>query len=291
MKKLSLIFVLVLIAVYIALSIYLAEGVLHPSKKRLSDRDRARAENMAQKNAATLINAEIVNKDAALRGWYFKKSNSGHAVILFHGQADNRAGMIPYADLFLRHGYSVLSPDSRAHGESSGDSVTYGVREVVDIRKWIDWLVENQSVSEVFGMGESMGAAILLQSVASEKRWKAIIAESAFCDFRQIASERLHGRLKHLAAPMLESSILYTRLRYGLRMDQVSPENAVTKTAVPILLIHGMQDANIGSHHSEAITKKNGRIQLWLVVDTGHTAALGTHPREFERRVVQFFEQ
>ncbi|MCI0414122.1 lysophospholipase, partial [bacterium] len=193
MKKLVLIFLLFLIASHIALSIYIAEGVLHPERKRLCDRDRARAENIAKRNGVSLIDAEIVNKDAALRGWYFKKSNSDRVVVLFHGQSDNRAGMLPFADLFLRHGYSVLSPDSRAHGNSGGDSATYGVREVEDVHEWIDWLIENESVKEVFGMGESMGAAILLQSVATEKRWKAVVAESSFCDFRQIAKERLHG--------------------------------------------------------------------------------------------------
>jgi hypothetical protein len=31
-----------------------------------------------------------------------------NAVILSHGLSDNRAGMIGYAQLFLRHGYDVL---------------------------------------------------------------------------------------------------------------------------------------------------------------------------------------
>jgi len=182
-RKLSLFFVVIVIAAYIAISVYVAEEVLRPGKKRLSDRNKARAETLAHRNAAVLVAAEVTSKDAVLRGWYFKKTNLARVVILFHGQADNRAGMLPYADLFLRNSYSVLIPDSRAHGMSGGEYATYGLQEVEDISKWIDWLIENQKVGEVFGMGESMGAAILLQSVATEERWKAVVAESRFVIF------------------------------------------------------------------------------------------------------------
>ena len=290
-RKLSVLFVFILIAAYIAISIYVAEGVLHPGEKRLSDRDKTRGENLAQRNAAVLVPAEIRNKDAILRGWFFKKTNSTRVVVLFHGQSDNRAGMLGYADLFLRNGYSVLSPDSRAHGMSGGEYATYGLKEVRDVSDWIDWLSETQNSNEIFGMGESMGAAILLQSVATENRWKAIVAESAFCDFRQIARERLQGHLKGLAVPLLESSLWYSRLRYGLEMNEASPKNAVIGTEIPILLIHGVQDASIGPHHSKTISQCNRRIQLWLIANTGHSAALGTHPLEFERRVLEFFDR
>jgi alpha-beta hydrolase superfamily lysophospholipase len=67
--------------------------------------------------------AEIPAADGAvLRGWLFRAAGENRkAVILLHGQADNRIGAIGYVPLFLKHGYDVLTPDLRAHGDSGGD--------------------------------------------------------------------------------------------------------------------------------------------------------------------------
>ena len=73
--------------------------------------------------------------------------------------------MTNYADILLRHGYSVLMPDARGHGSSGGEFVTYGLLERDDIHQWVRWLVVNRHPSCVFGFGESMGAAELLQSL------------------------------------------------------------------------------------------------------------------------------
>lgn len=62
-------------------------------------------------------------------------------------------------------GYTVLLPDSRAQGESGGKFPTYGVNETDDVRRWFEWLASQQRPLCIFGMGESMGAAILLQAL------------------------------------------------------------------------------------------------------------------------------
>jgi alpha-beta hydrolase superfamily lysophospholipase len=45
---------------------------------------------------------------------------NGSAVILLHGMADYRQGVMGFAYIFLMHGYAVLLPGSRAHAESGG---------------------------------------------------------------------------------------------------------------------------------------------------------------------------
>ena len=81
---------------------------------------------------------------------------------------------------FLSKGYAALLPDSRGEGESGGRFLTYGVKEGDDVRRWFVWLAAQKHPRCIFGMGESMGAAILLQSVREETRFCAVIAESSF---------------------------------------------------------------------------------------------------------------
>src|ERR1051326_3731665 len=58
-----------------------------------------------------------------LHAWLAKPpSFNGDAVILLHGVADNRAGMTGYAEMLQRHGFAVLLPDARGHGESGGEA-------------------------------------------------------------------------------------------------------------------------------------------------------------------------
>jgi len=155
-----------------------------------------------------------------------KASVNGDAVMLFHGVGDNREGMMGFAELFLANGFAVLVPDSRAQGESGGDFPTYGVKESEDVRRWFDWLAMQQHPKCVFGMGESMGAAIVLQAVKTTP-FCAMVAESSFASFREIAyirvGQEFHagswlGRL--VLRPAVELAFLYGGLTRGVNLGR-----------------------------------------------------------------------
>jgi hypothetical protein len=72
--------------------------------------DQRQAVEMANSNASDLTDINIPAIDGVvLRAWNLQpRKKIANAVILSHGLSDNRAGMIGYAQLFLRHGYDVL---------------------------------------------------------------------------------------------------------------------------------------------------------------------------------------
>jgi len=233
----------------------------------------------------------------ALRAWYSPpaRGSSGDAVIVLHGVGDNRLGVVSFASLFRRHGYAVLTPDSRGHGESGG-LVTYGLRESDDVKRWAEWL-EQRGARRLFGLGESMGAAILLQSLEAGAPLCAVVAESPFSTFREIAYDRM-GQLFGLGTwfgrypmrPVVEAALLYSRLRYGIALENVSPLDAVRATTAPVLLIHGPADRNIPVRHSRRIAaEKRAQVSLWEPSGAPHTRAYATHPAEFEKRVLALF--
>lgn len=208
----------------------------------------------------------------------------------------DRTEMEDYADMFLSHGFSVLMPDARAHGKSGGELATYGLLERSDVRNWVEWLLNRRPAGCVYGFGESMGAAQLLQSLETEPRFCAVAAESSFSTFREVAYDRMGQRFRTgpwlgrtILWPVVESAFLYVRARYGFDMDRVSPEDAVAASHVPVLLIHGEADANIPIRHSRAIEARNSTVVLWEVPNTGHSGAIGTSPKEFEQRVIGWF--
>jgi uncharacterized protein len=148
----------------------------------------------------------------------------------------------------------------------------------------------------IFGLGESMGAAELLQSLAVEPRFCAVAAESSFSSFREIAYDRMGQPLnlgpwfgQTISRPVVEFAFLYARLKYRLDMQQVSPENAVAATAVPVLLIHGEIDSNIPLRHSLRIQARNSSAVLWEVPNADHCGAISVAPQQFEQKLIAHF--
>jgi pimeloyl-ACP methyl ester carboxylesterase len=110
------------LTIYVALSlvvaIVMAELTLHPMRLPLPDRARIAA--MYAPYGSDLQPVVIQAVDGVeLHAWYsVPKHQNGQAVILLHGIGDNRGGVAGYGQAFLREGYRILLPDSRAHGEA-----------------------------------------------------------------------------------------------------------------------------------------------------------------------------
>ena len=103
---------------------------------------------------------------------------------MLHGIVDSRAGSIGFAPMFLNEGYAVLLPDSRAHGASEGQFVTYGLLEKYDVIAWADWM-KGTGCHSLYGFGESLGASILIQAAAVKPAFAAIVAESPYADLER----------------------------------------------------------------------------------------------------------
>lgn len=288
-----------MIAIHILAGIVLCTVTLHPRHKPLTDKMLKTAAGIAQQTNAEMSAVQITSFDRAkLSGWFFKPpSGRGDTVILLHGSGDNRAGMMGYIPMFLRHQYNVLVPDSRGHGQSGGEIATFGIKESQDLSRWVGWLLAEQHSRCVYGLGESMGAAILLEALPGEPRFCAVAAESPFSSMREVAYDRLGQRFRAgelvgrtLFRPLINEAFLYARLHDGVDFDQASPANAVAQTHVPILLIHGTADFNIPVRHCQDIVRDHsGPMEFWQVPGAVHTGALGRAPQEFERRVMEWF--
>ena len=274
----------------------LIEGALRPNRRLLTPQSIETAGKLAAQTGVALHPVEITADDTTpLRAWLFKAPRTRRVVILAHGISDNRSGMLKFAELFLKDGYSALLPDARAHGESGGSLASYGVREATDLRAWARWA--RQQYGCVYGLGESMGAAILLQSLDGSD-FCSVVAESPFVTFREIVYDRLGQPLRAgtwfgsvILRPVVESAFFYTQVRYGIDFGQASAEGAVGRTAVPILLIHGATDTSVPLRHSWRLRQANPSTSLWEIPDCPHTGAISSHPREFEKRVLGWFRE
>jgi len=231
-----------------------------------------------------------------LDSWFIRPAaRNGNCVMVLHGIGDSRQGSAGYASLFLDEGYSVLLPDSRAHGSSGGELVTYGLLEKSDVLSWAYWL-RQQHCDALYALGESLGGSVLIQAAALGADFRAIVAESPFADLTAIAEFRVRQILR--LPPLLQSvipsllvrnSMTYAKFRYGIDLHQVLPIASMRRTATPVLLIHGLRDSRTPYWHSQALAQANANSVLWLVPNAEHTGAYSTAPTEFRRRVLGWF--
>ena len=291
--------------VSVIVGVVLAELTLHPWRRAMPVADQEKIARAYQQFGAVLQPVVIHAADGAeLSAWYSVPAHeNGNAVILLHGIGDNRLGVAAYGQVFLQHGYRVLMPDSRAHGESGGDIATYGLRESDDIHRWVSWLYDHGAHC-VDGFGESMGAALVLESMRAEHRFCAVVADSPFSTFRSVAYDREGffigaGRL-HLEPVVgrtvgllpTEIALAYTRWRYGVNLLEANPLDVVRSSNIPVLLIHGEKDINILPRHSLILVKADPEhAQLWIVPHARHGGAVGVAPEQFWSRVLGFLAQ
>lgn len=279
--------------------IALAEMSVHLQKLPLRDSSAYRSQ-ISQQFHAQVEDVSIAAADnAPLKAWFVQPHNgNGKAVVILHGVTANRDDSEGFSEMFLNRGYSVLMPDSREHGESGGSIATYGVLEKDDVRRWVTW-VRGRAPGCTYLLGESMGAAIGLQATAVTPQLCAVAVEDPYATFREISYERL-GRPTHLSPlfwrtigrPILEVAIAYTRVRYGVYLPDADPKAAVEKSHVPALLIAGTVDQNIPMHHAQELEKAcPEHCALWIVSGAGHCGASTVAHAEFERRVLEWFDQ
>jgi len=291
-----------------------APWYLHPIRRELTpdlvrEVDASFALTRSQREDFLVLTADGVH----LRGWKVAPPNpNGSWVLLFHGVADNRAGVIGQSEFLLRAGYSVVMMDARGHGASEGSMSTYGWLERNDTRAVIDALNSDfvkrcESIqwhgpggpvcapNHIFALGESMGAGIALQSGAADPRIEAVVAEASFANLREAAYDYAGFRKYPWLGKTLLAPFSWTLLYRGEKLTrfpltEISPMKAVAGRAFPVLLICDEKDEALPCRHTRMIyNAAHGPKQLWVVPGAYHTAALGFHPEEFKRRVLAFF--
>jgi len=277
-------------------------GELHPLRRPLSAELIAQFDSTIRASGAQREDFNVRAPDGILlRGWIAQPAATllpgavSDWVLLFHGVADNRTGVIGQAGFLLRADYGVVMLDSRAQGESDGAMATYGWKERDDVRAIVSTLERKTHAGCIFELGVSMGASIALQAAATEPRVAGVAAESPFSDIREAAYDYagFHwspwlGRT--FFRPAVVAGLYAAEREGGFSASEISPVHAVRERDFPILLIADGLDTTLPLRHAQLIhDSATGPRQLWVVPKSAHASALGTAPEEYQRRVLEFF--
>ncbi len=229
----------------------------------------------------------------ALHGLFFPCPGAKKAVVVVHGITCNLWGSVKYMNIFRQLGYHALIYDHRNHGKSGGSNTTFGFYEKEDLKAVITWLENKIGADAWIGVhGESMGTAISLLTAAEDARIRFVVADCGYAGLEEQLAYRLKVEYHLPGFPLLNLAKLFARLLTGMQFKQLNPIDAVAKISVPILFIHGEQDAYIPPECARRMADipRQAKTSLYIAPQADHAESLWKNPVAYPQAVFEFLE-
>lgn len=212
-------------------------------------------------------------------------------VILSHGYTDNRMGSLKYVPMYLELGYNCIIYDLRGHGENEPTYTTYGILEGQDLVALVhDTRTRYANLTQLGLHGESLGAASTITSLKYKPQVDFVVADCGFSDIDNVLREGY----KNAGAPvfLVDVANFGAQLRYGYALSNMRPIDSLVGNEVPILFIHGSDDAFILPKNSQDMYDvTEGPREIHFVDGAGHAESVLVDPESYADYVAAFLSQ
>ena len=231
-----------------------------------------------------------------LRGLFVPNPEAKGTLLLFHGWRSHwKTDFIVALPFYHAQGMNLLLIDQRAQNGSEGKYMTYGVRERQDVASWVRCMAEKLGPDHpLFLGGLSMGAATVLMAsdLECEGNVRGVIADCGFTSPWAII-RKVAGRSKWV--PLDASSALlnlFTRHFAGFDMKEKSAVDALSRTGLPVLLIHGLADDFVPPEMSrENYEACRSEKELVLVEGATHGMSYVVEPERVKAAIAGFLRR
>jgi pimeloyl-ACP methyl ester carboxylesterase len=210
--------------------------------------------NACPNHGADSAGTEVVSSDGIrVAGWYIQSGDkdppTAPTVVIVHGWGVSKSDTLRYAAT-MHDQYNLTLIDLRHAGRSSGQQMTFGVRESLDLTAMLDWLVRTKNPSSIAVFGDSGGAAAAAKLARTDERIAALILESAHARATNPIEQRVgRGAAERLgpAAPPAPVSAWVVEfgiwIRTGAWPGDADPIDAIPDLGKrPLAIIYGTAD-------------------------------------------------
>ncbi len=301
-----LLFAVLLVACSVFVSEYLFKIIIYRQKKSSSQKDidtvaswyrhyPIAKEGRRWLEGMPYINVYIKSFDGLRLYGALLENYSDKIVICVHGfTGSGKKDFASLAQAYYKNGYNVLLVDNRAHGQSEGKYVGFGVLDRFDLRNWVKYVINRfGSNVQIFLHGISMGAAtVLMASSIMPKNVRGIIADCGFTSVYEIF-EYVLKRDYHLPKfPIIYLTNIMSKIRAGYGYKDVNTTAEIARSDIPILFIHGENDEFVPLW----MTMKNyshckAYKELFIVRESEHAESHYIDKKGYERRILRFIEK
>lgn len=223
--------------------------------------------------------------------------NAGKKVVIcFHGYTgEGLSNHMAIADYFLKHGYAMLLPDARAHGQSEGEYIGFGCLDRKDALGWINWVIQECGDDvKIMLHGTSMGGATVLMASGLDlpDNVKGIVSDCGFTSPKEVFTHVLNNMYHLPAFPAIQGADLINKKLAGYGMDECNAKNEVKKAKVPILFIHGSEDTFVPCSMCHEIYDNCSSPKRKLIVEgAAHAESYYKDMAAYEKALDEFAEE
>jgi len=197
------------------------------------------------------------------------ESPSLGVVLLAHGWGRNRDRMVKRARIFGRWGFTTVIHSARDHGGSSPRRFMNALRFAEDIESVMQWV----GVPVIlYGHSAGAGGAIIAAS-RNPGRLRLLILEACYAE-TEAGLLSLYRWVNRVFGTFFGPTIiLWMKLFYRNRLDEVSPAALAPDVSVPVLLIHGEQDRRFPVAFARQLLGRfrPGQAELHVAAGAGHS--------------------
>ncbi len=230
-----------------------------------------------------------------LEGRYYHTSDNAPVLIFAHGYRSTafRDFSGPSSFIFTL-GLNVLLISERGCMGSEGHTITFGLRERGDVKRWVEYIKERLGENTpLYLMGNSMGAhtVLTLSSSLEGTNLRGIIADSPYTSSRaETESVMRRGGIPPFLLNWLVD--ISTMLWGGFRVTGKGAVEEVRKTKTPVLLIHGLDDRLVPCDMGREIASSNKKmVTLSLYEGAGHCLSYYVDSVRYKKEVSAFIEK
>ena len=226
---------------------------------------------------------------------YYHTADGAPLQIQFHGYRGSAMRDFCGGTAFAQKlGHNALVVDQRSHGNSEGNTITFGVMERYDCQSWANYAYERfgKEIPLILS-GVSMGATTVLMASNLElpETVCAIIADCPYSTPRDIIS-KVAGEMGLPERPAAALCGLGARLYGRFRVDGGGALEAVRGTQLPILLLHGEEDQLVPCRMSREIYEAcGGDKELQIFPGASHGMCYLEDPQRYEATVGGFLNR
>lgn len=207
-----------------------------------------------------------------LSAWFVPSSGDRGSVIVFNGNAGNRANRLPLGEALAEAGYSVLLTDYRGFGGNRGTPSETSL--AIDARAALAYMAGRVGTDRLVYYGESLGAGVAI-GLATETAPAALILRSPFTSLADVASVHY---------PFLPASLLL--------IDRYRNIERIGDVQAPTLFVAGTADTIVPADQTRELYEAASEPKDLLMIEgAGHNDRALLDGDDMVEAMVEFLDR
>ncbi|WDV46268.1 alpha/beta hydrolase [Clostridiaceae bacterium M8S5] len=171
-----------------------------------------------------------------------------------------------------KEGYASILLEVRGHGNSEGEEVCLGYKEVLDVKAVVDYIKEQDEYDNVpiIVHGVSMGGSVAINSFGSIKDIDGLIAMSAYSSFEDVVYDTMIGY--NIPSPICEIEKNIMSFYLSLFFDEFKDMKPITQIGKiddrPAFLIACTGDTEVQAVNMQRLLKEASNDCEWWIRDS-----------------------